>query len=361
MIQQVLDISADDRLGILLMSEIRIRALRDPQLAAAYLAQESEMIGSVAQIIEDIARVRALRLRVSAVEAARLMITVWEGTSVRAAMAGVDYAEMCRRTNDELGAGRPAHHRAAGALSSAWQRSRRASHHCCRSGVAARASSDSASGVTLPTGSIPPRGSERGGRDVRGEQGRGAEAAVVVEVGQGGGQRRAHRQPDRRVEGARDDRREPRLRDDLERAPHPAERLGLDHEQVGRARAGDGEGVLGLAHALVGRDRNAEVLHPAAQLGELLDRRARLLDVLQVELREGVHRVLGLVEVPGAVRVDADPSLGAHRLAHGAHARDVVGEASARARRPSPSRSGSRRSARAPRERMPRPPPAPWR
>ena len=103
MIQQVLDISADDRLGILLMSEIRIRALRDPQLAAAYLAQESEMIASVAQIIEDIVRVRALRLRVSAVEAARLMITVWEGTSVRAAMAGVDYAEMCRRTNDELG------------------------------------------------------------------------------------------------------------------------------------------------------------------------------------------------------------------------------------------------------------------
>ena len=103
MIQQVLDISADDRLGILLMSEIRIRALRDPQLASAYLAQESEMIGSVAQIIEDIVRVRALRLRVSAVEAARLMITVWEGTSVRAAMAGVDYAEMCRRTNDELG------------------------------------------------------------------------------------------------------------------------------------------------------------------------------------------------------------------------------------------------------------------
>jgi len=103
MIQQVLDISADDRLGILLMSEIRIRALRDPQLAAAYLAQEAEMIGSVAQIIEDIVRVRALRLRVSAVEAARLMITIWEGTSVRAAMAGVDYAEMCRRTNDELG------------------------------------------------------------------------------------------------------------------------------------------------------------------------------------------------------------------------------------------------------------------
>ena len=30
------------------------------------------------------------------------MITVWEGAAVRAAMAGQDYEEMCRRTNAEL-------------------------------------------------------------------------------------------------------------------------------------------------------------------------------------------------------------------------------------------------------------------
>ena len=42
-VQQVLDVSGDDRLAILLMSEIRIHALRDPQLGAAYLAQNDEM------------------------------------------------------------------------------------------------------------------------------------------------------------------------------------------------------------------------------------------------------------------------------------------------------------------------------
>ena len=101
-VQQVLDISADDRLGVLLMSEIRIRALRTPQLATAYLAQEDEMLHSVARIIDDIGRAEALRFRLPAVEAARLLLTVWENTSVRSVMAGLDYEEMCRRTNEEL-------------------------------------------------------------------------------------------------------------------------------------------------------------------------------------------------------------------------------------------------------------------
>ncbi len=101
-VQRVLDISADDRLGVLLMSEIRIHALRNPRLATAYLAQEDEMRRSVAQIIEDIARAKQLRFRIPADEAARLMLTVWEGASVRAVMAGLDYEEMCRRTNAEL-------------------------------------------------------------------------------------------------------------------------------------------------------------------------------------------------------------------------------------------------------------------
>ena len=101
-VQRVLDISADDRLGVLLMNEIRIHALRNPQLAAAYLAQEDEMRRSVAQIIEDIARAKQLHFRIPADEAAGLMLTVWEGASVRGVMAGLDYEEMCRRTNAEL-------------------------------------------------------------------------------------------------------------------------------------------------------------------------------------------------------------------------------------------------------------------
>ncbi|GAB2843712.1 TetR/AcrR family transcriptional regulator [Microbacterium insulae] len=101
-IQQVLDISADDRLGVLLMSEIRIHALRNPALASAYLSQDDEMRESVTQIIDDIGRANVLRFRLPSDEAARLMLTVWEGAAVRSVMAGLDNDEMCRRTNEEL-------------------------------------------------------------------------------------------------------------------------------------------------------------------------------------------------------------------------------------------------------------------
>jgi hypothetical protein len=84
------------------MSEIRIHALRTPSRAAAYLAQEDEMLQSVSHIIDDIARANVLTFRLAAVDAARLMLTVWEGASVRAVMAGLDYEQMCLRTNDEL-------------------------------------------------------------------------------------------------------------------------------------------------------------------------------------------------------------------------------------------------------------------
>ncbi|HEY9306649.1 MAG TPA: helix-turn-helix domain-containing protein [Microbacterium sp.] len=101
-VQQILDVSADDRLGVLLMSEIRIRALRTPALAVAYLAQDDEMLRNVAQIISDIGAARALRFRVPAHEAARLMLTVWEAASVRAVMAGLGDEEMHLRINEEL-------------------------------------------------------------------------------------------------------------------------------------------------------------------------------------------------------------------------------------------------------------------
>jgi AcrR family transcriptional regulator len=101
-VQQVLDVSGDDRLAILLLSEIRIRALRDPRLGAAYLAQEAEMRDSVAQIITDIGDAKGIRFRLPADEVARLMITVWESESIRATMDGLDYAAVCRRTGEQL-------------------------------------------------------------------------------------------------------------------------------------------------------------------------------------------------------------------------------------------------------------------
>lgn len=88
-LEQVLDIGDDDRLGVLLMSEIRIRALRDPDVARAFLDQDAAMQRSVAKIITDIGALKGIEFRVDAEQAARLMLIVWESSSVRALIRGV--------------------------------------------------------------------------------------------------------------------------------------------------------------------------------------------------------------------------------------------------------------------------------
>lgn len=103
-VQQVLDITADDRLTVLLMSEIRIHALRSPELARAYLAQEQAMLSSVEQIIDDIGRAKTLVFRVPAAETARIMLTAWESASVRGVMAGLDHERLRIHVNEELAA-----------------------------------------------------------------------------------------------------------------------------------------------------------------------------------------------------------------------------------------------------------------
>ena len=117
---------------------------------------------------------------------------------------------------------------------------------------------------------------------------------------------------------------QPGLGDDLERPVDAAERLRLDHQEVGGAGARDGERIVRLAHALVGGDRQLPVVQPRAQLGELVDRGARLFEVLEVEAGEGVGGVLRLVHVPAAVRIDADAALGAQERARRLHARHVI-------------------------------------
>ncbi|UJP08982.1 TetR/AcrR family transcriptional regulator [Microbacterium sp. KUDC0406] len=103
LVREVMDSGGDDRLGVMLMSEIRIRALRDEVFGAAYLAQEGEMVASIAQIIADIASAGLLRLRLPAEVAARMLMIVWEGMSVRGAMEGQDAAQLRRAGSEELG------------------------------------------------------------------------------------------------------------------------------------------------------------------------------------------------------------------------------------------------------------------
>ena len=197
----------------------------------------------------------------------------------------------------------------------------------------------------------PSTGSERLVRHVGGEQRGGAEPAVEVELGQRGREVRAHREPDRGVEGARDDHRQPRLGDDVAaRAATPPSGCAFTTSRSAapaRATASGSSALRTLSSAAIGM---RQVVQPFAQLGELVDGGARLLDVLEVERRRGrAQRVLGLVDVPAAVRVDADAAL----RPEDARAPPAPGRrrrrASRPARRPSPSRCGSRGTGRGPR------------
>lgn len=103
LVQRIMDAGSDDRVGVMLMSEIRIRALRDGQFGAAYLAQEREMVASISAIISDIVAVSPLDLRIPAESAARMLMIIWEGMTVRGAMAGQDADQLRHSGSEELG------------------------------------------------------------------------------------------------------------------------------------------------------------------------------------------------------------------------------------------------------------------
>ncbi|EYT58141.1 MULTISPECIES: TetR/AcrR family transcriptional regulator [Microbacterium] len=103
LVQQIMELGGDDRLGVMLLSEIRIRALRDARFGEAYLAQEREMVSSIAHIVDDIISAGLLRLRLPAEIAARMLMIIWEGMTVRGAMAGQDDAQLRHSGGEELG------------------------------------------------------------------------------------------------------------------------------------------------------------------------------------------------------------------------------------------------------------------
>ncbi|MBS1908156.1 MAG: TetR/AcrR family transcriptional regulator [Actinobacteria bacterium] len=103
LVRQVMDTGSDDRLGVMLLSEIRLKALRDHAWGKAYVAQEEEMLSGIARVIDDIVAGGAMSLRVESVVAARMLLIVWEGATVRGAMAGQDDEELRRTGSAELG------------------------------------------------------------------------------------------------------------------------------------------------------------------------------------------------------------------------------------------------------------------
>lgn len=103
LVREVMDAVGDDRLGVMLHSEIRIRALRDPTAGAAFLAKEEEMVDSIAEIIRGIVASGAITLRMEPKPVARLLMVVWEGMAVRGAMAGADEDRLRDAGGEALG------------------------------------------------------------------------------------------------------------------------------------------------------------------------------------------------------------------------------------------------------------------
>lgn len=103
LVQQVMDLGADDRLSVLMMSEIRIRALRDEEFGAAYLVQDAALTASIEDIIRGIVDSGLFALRIDVPAAARMLMVQWEGCMARAAVSGWDGEKLHRAGAEALG------------------------------------------------------------------------------------------------------------------------------------------------------------------------------------------------------------------------------------------------------------------
>ncbi|KDA04945.1 TetR family transcriptional regulator [Microbacterium sp. CH12i] len=103
LVQRVMESGEDDRLSVLLMSEIRIRALRDAAFGAAYLVQESAMITSIEGIIQGIVDSGLFALRVDVATAAQMLMVQWEGCMGRGVISGYDGEQLHRVGAEALG------------------------------------------------------------------------------------------------------------------------------------------------------------------------------------------------------------------------------------------------------------------
>lgn len=104
LVQKIMDSGFDDRLGILMMSEIRIHALRDEKFGAAYRAQEQAMIASIEGIVGGIVESGLFSLRISVPAAAQMLMVQWEGCMTRGVLSGAEGEDLHRAGTEALSA-----------------------------------------------------------------------------------------------------------------------------------------------------------------------------------------------------------------------------------------------------------------
>ncbi|WP_194396436.1 TetR/AcrR family transcriptional regulator [Microbacterium atlanticum] len=100
LVRQLLDVAFDREHGILLTSEIRTRAMRDPRLAATYVAWQEGMAERVGSFIESLAQSYGFGLRLPATEFAGLIMQTWEDACAYAVMTGLTAAQAHQLTNE---------------------------------------------------------------------------------------------------------------------------------------------------------------------------------------------------------------------------------------------------------------------
>ncbi|HCM50503.1 MAG TPA: TetR/AcrR family transcriptional regulator [Microbacterium sp.] len=101
LVQSVLDGTVEGLFDVVLMSEIRLRAMRDDETARAYLAWASSLIDRVQRMIESLVTSYGLRLRLPARDVARLVLTVWEDALITAAIERIDDDGLRRRAESQ--------------------------------------------------------------------------------------------------------------------------------------------------------------------------------------------------------------------------------------------------------------------
>lgn len=103
LVRQVMESGEDDRLSVLMMSEIRIRALRDDTFGAAYLLQDGELRASIQEIIQGIVDAGLFSLRIDVATAAGLLMTVWEHSMAYGAIERQSAAQLQQSGSESLG------------------------------------------------------------------------------------------------------------------------------------------------------------------------------------------------------------------------------------------------------------------
>ncbi len=93
-VRSVMGASFAETLEPQLISEIRTQALRDPRLAAAYLAWQEAVRLRVEGIVRGVVDAFGLRLRLPVDEVAQLLLDVAEDTCTRAALEGRSRAKI---------------------------------------------------------------------------------------------------------------------------------------------------------------------------------------------------------------------------------------------------------------------------